>query len=95
MKTYLEMLQRRINNEKGAEIVEWVLWVGGIAILAGTLYTVVSGALTTTVTKIVGGVLDGAAKRDRGAIVERMGERDLGLDPLEAVLLERQLAEVR
>jgi Flp pilus assembly pilin Flp len=56
MTTYVEMLRRRINNEKGAEIVEWVLWVGGIAILAGTLYTVVSGALTTTITNIVSGI---------------------------------------
>ena len=50
------MLRQRVNNEKGAEIVEWVLWVGGIAILAGTLYTVVSGALTNTITNIVGGI---------------------------------------
>ena len=52
----VEMLEQRISNEKGAEIVEWVLWVGGIAILAGTLYTVVSGALTNTITNIVGGI---------------------------------------
>ena len=52
----MELLRARVNNEKGAEIVEWVLWVGGIAILAGTLYTVVSGALTNTVTNIVGGI---------------------------------------
>jgi hypothetical protein len=52
----VEMLEQRISNEKGAEIVEWVLWVGGIAILAGTLYTVVSGALTNTIRNIVGGI---------------------------------------
>jgi Flp pilus assembly pilin Flp len=56
MATYLEMLRQQISNEKGAEIVEWVLWVGGIAILAGTLYGVVSGALTNTITNIVGGI---------------------------------------
>ena len=57
MVTYIvEKLQQRINNEKGAEIVEWVLWVGGIAILAGTLYTVVSGALTNTITNIVSNI---------------------------------------
>ena len=50
------MLRQRVNNEKGAEIVEWVLWVGGIAILAGTLYTVVSGALTNTITNIVSNI---------------------------------------
>ena len=52
----VEMLEQRISNEKGAEIVEWVLWVGGIAILAGTLYGVVSGALTNTITNIVAGI---------------------------------------
>jgi hypothetical protein len=36
MVTYLEMLRQRIDNEKGAEIVEGVRWVGGIAILAGS-----------------------------------------------------------
>ena len=56
MRGYIDLLRQRVSNEKGAEIVEWVLWVGGIAILAGTLYTVVSGALTTTVTSIVGGI---------------------------------------
>ena len=37
MKTYAEMLllkALKINNEEGAEVVEWVLWVGGIAVLA-------------------------------------------------------------
>jgi len=52
----IKLLRERVGNEKGAEIVEWVLWVGGIAILAGTLYTVVSGALTNTITNIVGGI---------------------------------------
>jgi hypothetical protein len=56
MKQAIEFLQERFANESGAEIVEWVLWVGGIAILAGTLYTVVSGALTNTVQNIVGGI---------------------------------------
>jgi hypothetical protein len=56
MRGYIDLLRQRVSNEKGAEIVEWVLWVGGIAILAGTLYTVVSGALTNTVTNIVGGI---------------------------------------
>lgn len=36
--------------------MEWVLWVGGIAILAGTLYTVVSSALSGTVQNIVGNI---------------------------------------
>ena len=59
MKTYAEMLllkALKINNEEGAEVVEWVLWVGGIAILAGTLYAVVSGALSNLATNIISGM---------------------------------------
>jgi hypothetical protein len=56
MRQAIVLLRQRIGNERGAEIVEWVLWVGGIAILAGTLYTVVSGALSNTVTNIMGGI---------------------------------------
>jgi hypothetical protein len=52
----IDLLQKRFANERGAEIVEWVLWVGGIAILAGTLYTVVSGALSNTATNIITGI---------------------------------------
>ena len=52
----IKMVREQVANEKGAEIVEWVLWVGGIAILAGTIYGVVSGALTNAVTNIVGGI---------------------------------------
>ena len=51
--TFLETIQRQVSGEQGAEIVEWVLWVGGIAILAGTLYTVVSGALSNLATNII------------------------------------------
>ena len=54
MKTYIEMiLLKLVNNEKGAEVVEWVLWVGGIAVLAGVIYTVVSGALVTKTNAIM------------------------------------------
>ena len=53
---YLAMLRQRVNNETGAEIVEWVLWVGGIAILASVLYVTVSGSLQNTVKTIVGGI---------------------------------------
>src|SRR5262249_29403111 len=56
MVQYLRTLGQQVNNEKGAEIVEWVLWVGGIAILAGALYVVVSVALTNTVNTVVGGI---------------------------------------
>ena len=51
---YLERVRQQIYGEQGAEIVEWVLWVGGIAILAGAMYTVVSGAVTNLVTSIMG-----------------------------------------
>ena len=56
MKTYAEMVLLRalkINNQEGAEVVEWVLWVGGIAVLAGAIYTVVSGALSTKTNDIM------------------------------------------
>jgi Flp pilus assembly pilin Flp len=53
MQTYLNILRQRMQNEQGAEIVEWVLWVGGIALLAGVLFTTVSGALNTTISNIV------------------------------------------
>ena len=43
----------RINNEKGAEVVEWVLWVGGIAALAAVIYGVVSTALSGKVNTIM------------------------------------------
>ena len=56
MLTYFQTVRQLVKNEKGAEIVEWVLWVGGIAILAGTLYVTVSGALSNTVNTIVGGI---------------------------------------
>jgi len=56
MTTYVEMLRRRINNEKGAEIVEWILWVGGIAVLAGSLFALFSGSFTTLATNIMGSV---------------------------------------
>jgi Flp pilus assembly pilin Flp len=59
VKTYAEMLllkALKINNEEGAEVVEWVLWVGGIAVLAGVIYGVVSGALSTKTTDIMNSI---------------------------------------
>ena len=53
MQKLMEILEKRVHNEQGAEIVEWVLWVGGIALLAGVLFTTVSGALNTTISNIV------------------------------------------
>jgi type VI protein secretion system component VasF len=43
----------RVNNERGAEVVEWVLWVGGIAALAAVIYGVVSSSLSTKVNTIM------------------------------------------
>jgi hypothetical protein len=56
MKTYVEMTLLKllkVNNEKGAEVVEWVLWVGGIAALAGVIYGVVNTALSGKVNTIM------------------------------------------
>jgi Flp pilus assembly pilin Flp len=56
MKSYAEMLLLRllqVDNEKGAEVVEWVLWVGGIAVLAGVIYGVVSTALSSKTNDIM------------------------------------------
>jgi hypothetical protein len=56
MKTYLEMLALmvlRVDNEKGAEVVEWVIWVGGVAVLAGVIYGVVSSALSSKTNDIM------------------------------------------
>jgi len=56
MKTYIEMTLLKllnVDNEKGAEVVEWVLWVGGIAALAGVIYGVVSSSLSGKVNTIM------------------------------------------
>jgi len=56
MKTCKEMVPLKLldlNNEKGAEVVEWVLWVGGIALLAGVVFGVVNGALGGKVNAIM------------------------------------------
>ena len=59
MKTYLEMaLPKLLNadNEKGAEVVEWVIWVGGIAVLAGVIYSVVNSALSAKINDIINSI---------------------------------------
>ena len=56
MRTYIERLRQNTNDERGAEIVEWVLWVGGIALLAGAMYTLLSGQLTSLATTIINGM---------------------------------------
>ena len=59
MKTYAEMMLLKllkVNNEEGAEVVEWVLWVGGIAILAGVVYGVISSALSAKASEIINNI---------------------------------------
>src|SRR2546421_318271 len=56
MFTYLKTLRQHISNERGAEIAEWVIWVGGVAILAGVVFSAVSGSLSGAVTNILGSI---------------------------------------
>jgi len=56
MRTYIERLRQSTNDERGAEIVEWVLWVGGIALLASAMFTLLSGQLTNLATTIITGM---------------------------------------
>jgi Flp pilus assembly pilin Flp len=56
MKSYVEMMLLKllqVDNERGAEVVEWVLWVGGIAALAAVIYGVVSSSLSGKVNTIM------------------------------------------
>jgi hypothetical protein len=46
-------LRALISNEDGAEIVEWVLWVGGVALLAGVLYATLSTSLNAAVLNFI------------------------------------------
>jgi hypothetical protein len=54
--TQLEKVRQQVTGESGAEIVEWILWVGGIAVLAGSLFALFSGSFTTLATNIMGSV---------------------------------------
>ena len=49
----------RMQDERGAEMVEWVLWVGALAtvslVAVGTLGTGISGAITTITGFLPGG----------------------------------------
>ena len=56
MRSCVDLLRRNMTDEAGAEVVEWVLWVGGLAMLAAALYGIVSGTLTNTIGNIIGGV---------------------------------------
>ena len=54
MVQYFQRLRQQLDDEKGAEIVEWVMWVGGIALLAGAMYLAVSTALNGTIQNVIG-----------------------------------------
>ena len=57
MRTFVEMqILKLVSNEKGAEVVEWVLWVGGIAVLAGVIYGVVSSGLSSKANDIINSI---------------------------------------
>ena len=53
---YLRTVVRHVDNQTGAEIAEWVLWVGGIALIAGTIYSLVSTQLGNTAVNIISGL---------------------------------------
>ena len=55
MKAFMDLV-KMVNNEQGAEVVEWVLWVGGIAVLAGVIYAVVSSGLSTKTNEIMNSI---------------------------------------
>ena len=52
----LVRLREWLGNERGAEVAEWVLWAGGIAILAGAIYLAVAGQLPGAVSNIMGSI---------------------------------------
>ena len=56
MNTYVKAVALkvfRVDNEKGAEVVEWVLWVGGIAVLAGVIYATVNSSMQGKVSAVM------------------------------------------
>jgi prolipoprotein diacylglyceryltransferase len=53
LQIYAKVLASRINNEKGAEIVEWVLWVGGMVVLGGIVLAALTGSIGSKVDEII------------------------------------------
>lgn len=55
---FLESLRRRIDNEKGAELVEWAIWIGAIAVVAAAVWTglgpAISGKVSSVISSITG-----------------------------------------
>lgn len=46
---------RRTRNDKGAELVEWSIWVGVIAVVAATAGTAIGPPLINLVSTMLGG----------------------------------------
>ncbi len=51
----------RVQDERGAELVEWVIWVGALALVGGTAAAALSGGLTTAMTTITALMPGGAS----------------------------------
>jgi Flp pilus assembly pilin Flp len=55
MHAMLQFLVRRvIRDERGAEMVEWVLWVGGIALVVVAVTAAIKQPIIDEVTAIIG-----------------------------------------
>jgi hypothetical protein len=52
----LVRLRGWVGNERGAEIAEWVLWAGSLAVLASTIYLAVATQFPSTVANIMSGI---------------------------------------
>ena len=52
----LVRLREWTTNERGAEVAEWVLWAGGLALLAGAVYLAVAGQLPGAVGNVMSGI---------------------------------------
>jgi hypothetical protein len=52
----LVRLRQWLDNQTGAEVAEWVLWAGGLAMLAGAIYLVVAAGLPNAVGNVMSGI---------------------------------------
>jgi Flp pilus assembly pilin Flp len=54
MKAMLQFVKERVvRDERGAEMVEWVLWVGGIAIIVVAITTAMQPIILGKVTAVL------------------------------------------
>jgi hypothetical protein len=51
-RTLLNGMWHVVENQQGSEIVEWVLWIGGLAMVAIAIYGSIAAGLTTMVAGI-------------------------------------------